>query len=217
MSPSNHTLAIANVRSLEIEFFPAQATLCVQEEVFTPGTTFVKVNAGIFLPTYGGGYISDATNASLMKRLQEQGLYPGALQIGPTLRGASVQPAAKPMGKYCYVKDACLHIKLPAGLTLGGFEISCGDTYYDPTRPAAQQVNKDGHIGSLGNAKLFVRLTGEGRHFMNNVNVPPAGVLSGGPCQAAYVTRDNDEIIVESRHHPTWVMAYRVVFLQIIP
>jgi len=184
--------------------------MCVEEEIFTPGTAFAKVNAGIMLPSYGGGYAKDTSDVQLMKQLQTKGLYPDAVPIGLVRAN---QPVVE-VGARSLVRDGCLHIKLTAGLILGGFEISCGDTYFNPQTPAEQQRNKDGHLGSLGNAKLFVRLTGEGRHFMNNVNVPPAGVLSGGPCLADYVVRPNDEIIVESRHHPSWVMGFRVVYLQ---
>ena len=107
-----------------------------------------------------------------------------------------------------------LHIRLPQGLILGGFELACGDTFYDPSVPPEEQKNKDGHYGSLGNAKIFVRLSSETESFIVNANVPPAGVISGGPIRSGYCTKAGDVLIVESRHHPSWIMGYRVVFMQ---
>lgn len=202
--------AIANVHLLEIEFFPPGKRAGVQEEIFTPGTQFADLDEGRTKPRFGGGMGSSLGSETL----KTKGLYPDAVVLGGYGPGG-----AKPDPQKAYLSGGRLRIKLPPGKKIGSVEIACGDTEFDKSRPTEQQRNKDGHYGKLGWAKLHARIrhgdTGKtSKDFMVNVNVPPAGVLSGGPTDAGYVTKPGDEIEIESRGHQSWVMGYRIQFVE---
>lgn len=201
--------AVANVHMLEIEFFPPGKRAGALEEIFTPGTEFADLDKGRTKPRFGGGMGSSLGSETL----KTKGLYPDAVVIGGYGSGS------KPSGDKAYVSGGRLRIKLPPGKKIGSVEVACGDTNFDRHRPAEQQRNKDGHYGELGWAKLHARIrhgaTGKtSKDFMVNVNVPPAGVLSGGPAEAGYVTKPGDEIEIESRGHESWVMGYRIQFVE---
>lgn len=50
---------------------------------------------------------------------------------------------------------------------------------------------------------------------MRDVNIPPAGVMSGAPVEAeGFRVRDGDVLRLEARLHPAWLMAYRLTFLE---
>jgi hypothetical protein len=206
--------AIANVHLLEIEFFPTGKHESFQEEIFTPGTSFIRPEKGWKKPLYGGG------NGGHLSRevLKKEGMYPKSVEIGSY--------GDRKISKDSYVDDSGrLHIRLPPGKRFGSFEISCGDTTYDRSQSPEEQRNKDGHYGGLGFAKLCARLENRALrekydwdydqplNFMHRINVPPAGVLSGGPIEPGYVTKPGDEIVVESEDHETWVMGYRIQFM----
>lgn len=200
--------AVANVHLVELEFFPPGETSAYQEEIFTPGTSFIDPENGIKMPKYGGGKHTRVPKDVLDKK----GLYPDSVEI-ETWGGAS-----RKVSKTAYVKNGDLHIKLPPGKKLGAFEISVGDTQWKKGVPASEQMYK-GHVGRRGWAKLYASInntkTGEhGEDFMVNVNVPPAGVLSGSTVEADYITKPGDEIVVRSEDHESWVMGYRVQFLE---
>lgn len=212
----HHANAVANVHALEMEFFPDGEVEAMQEEVFTPGTSFISLPPSRQLPRYGGG--PEAGMA--VEQMVEKGLYPRAIVIGP---GAAKGHHGHQLATSTTVVDAGgrLRIKLPPGKKLGGVEVACGDTFFDQSKPVEKQVNKDQHYGVLGWAKLYVCLNNskkkkkkhEGEWMLYNANVPPSGVLSGGPRMKGHVTLEEDEIVVESRHFSTWVMAYRIVYL----
>jgi len=208
------TNAVANVHELVIEFFPPGKTALVQEEIYSPGTAFVDREKGRSMPSYGGGMGAHLGT----ERLKAEGMYPKAIEIGGY--GGS---GKKDVSENTYVdQSGRLHIKLPPGKVLGGFEIAVGDTELDKNRPLEEQRNKDGHYGKLGWAKLYARVqnsnssgpNARSAYFMDRVNVPPSGVLSGGPNEKGYVTQPGDEIVVESQGHRSWVMGYRVQFME---
>ena len=210
----SHKHAVASVHEVVIEFFPPGKVASHQEEIFTPGTSFVDLDKGKNKPTYGGGmggHLGDAT-------LKDKGMYPDSVEIGGWGSSGSKHKSDK---SYVDARGN-LHIKLEPGQVLGGFECSCGDTAFDKNKPASEQRNQDGHYGRLGWAKLYARVQNSNvsgpsartPYFMERVNVPPSGVLSGGPAEAGYVTKPGDEIVVESQGHKTWVMGYRVTYTE---
>jgi 1-deoxy-D-xylulose 5-phosphate reductoisomerase len=46
---------------------------------------------------------------------------------------------------------------------------------------------------------------------MSDYNIAPAGVLSGGPFEE-HVIQEGDELILEARLHPAWLMGFRLSF-----
>jgi hypothetical protein len=198
--------AIANVHFIEVEFFPPGQVESRQEEIFTPGTAFVDPDRGVNRPSYGGGQGAHFGASELAAK----GLYPNAIKLGYGGSTSTVSESSYVGG------GGRMHIKLPPGKVFGGLEVSIGDTVFDQSRPAEEQRNKDGHYGTLGWAKLGASLThadGSGEAFLRNMNVPPSGVLSGGPVESGYVTKPGDEIVLEASSG-AWVMGYRVQFMK---
>lgn len=184
--------SISNIHGLELVFFPEAPQTTYQERTFSPGTSFVDLEKGSREPRYGGG-----PNFS--------GKYPGALTLGSYSHESSVTDENQ--NEYLD-SSGRLHIKLPTGRKLVSFEISAGDTHPD------QMHNKDGHTGTLGWAKLYAGIrnsSGQVDYFMNRVNVPPAGVLAGGPKEEKII-KEGEELVVESRDDRTYVMGYRLGF-----
>jgi len=100
---------------------------------------------------------------------------------------------------------------LPSGKVFGGVDVMAGDSMFDKNIPPQDQINKDGGIGQLGWAKLYGALGFD--TFMNQINVPPAGVLSGGPTKKGYTTKSGDEVIISSSSG-AWIMGYKVTFMK---
>jgi len=200
VSPLANTLAVANVHRVEIEFFPAGVVDSYQIEIFSPNTEFADIAQGKMLPRYGGGPDAGLT----FQQLEDEGLYPDAIQI--------YWASAKTISSTCYLDSSGnMHIKLPAGKVLGGFEVAVGDTKYDQSKPPQDQVNKDGGYGELGWAKLTSKIGSD--YFMSSINVPPNAVLSGGPTQLGYVVKSGNEIVVSASSY-AWIMGYRVTFMK---
>ena len=103
-----------------------------------------------------------------------------------------------------------IHIKLEPGKKFVNLELAIGDTHQDGI------ANKDGHNGTLGWAKIYAGLATKGHmdtsNFMHNVNVPPAGVLAGGPEQSDKVIQDGDKIVIESKSDTSYLMGYRIAY-----
>lgn len=204
--------AIANVHEVVVEVFPPGKVASTIEEIYTPGTQFVDLAAGRLKPKYGGGQGGNLG----MDVMRTKGLYPDAVVLGSGGK-------ERTLSEHAYVdRQGHLHVKLSAGRRLGGLEVAIGDTVYDPTRPHEEQRNKDGHVGRLGWSKLYASLQNSSQvvpshkrsYFMENVNVPPSGVLSGGPLEPGYVTKPGDELVVEARSHTSWLMGFRVQFME---
>ena len=201
--------AVANVHFVEIEFFPPGKKAGELEEIFTAGTAFANPEAGIRKPKYGGGMGAHFSEA----QLKDKGLYPNAVELG------GYGSSELKLSEHARVDgQGRLRIKLPAGKVFGSLEVAVGDTVYDKNRPVSDQKNQDGHVGKLGWAKLYAHVEGsDGKRspsFMEKVNVPPSGVLSGGPVEPGYVARPGDEIVISSQGHKSWVMGYRVTFME---
>ncbi|MBI4816771.1 MAG: hypothetical protein HY791_10965 [Deltaproteobacteria bacterium] len=204
--------AIASVHFLEIEFFPSGKKGGEIEEIFTKGTAFVDPEKGIRKPRYGGGQAAHFSE----DQIQKHGLYPGSVELGGYGAGE------KKISEHARVdSQGRLHIKLPEGKVFGSLEVSVGDTSVDTSRPLSEQKNQDGHIGRLGFAKLYAHVEradgSKSKPFMENVNVPPSGVLSGGPAESGISAKAGDEIVITSQAHKSWVMGYRVTLLDAEP
>jgi len=192
-------LAVSNVHGLEVVFFPETEGVNYQEQIFSPGTEFVDLDKGMREPRYGGGPGFG-------------GKYPGAVALGGWGYGGEGKPQIDndPTKPVYLDEQGRMHIKLQPGKKFVNLELAIGDTHSDGIQ------NKDGHTGTLGWAKIYAGLknpTQENvQYFMKHVNVPPAGVLAGGPEQADRVIQNGEEIVIDSRLDTSYLMGYRVAY-----
>jgi len=148
------------------------------------------------LPSYGGGSFNE-------------GKYLKAIplnQTSPALYELSGDP-----GPEAVMKDGKLIIKLDSGKKLLQAEVSIGDTeHLDHINP------KTGRHTRLGYAKLYIGIkrakTGDVEWFVKNANIPPQGVIAGGPLLEKGGIEDGDELIVESRADTSYVMGWRLAY-----
>lgn len=203
VSPVSEPLAVANIHKVAIEFFPSGTIAFTQIDIYSTGTSFIDLSKGQLEPTYGGGPPAGLTYAEM----EAEGIYPNAIEIGTY--GIKTNVSSEVYVDYY----GQMHIKIPAGKKLGGFEISIGDTKYDKSKPPQDQINKDGGYGQLGWAKITATLSISQEECITSANVPPAGVLSGGPQSQNYIVNSNEEIVVYSSSY-AWVMGYKIVFMK---
>lgn len=195
-------LAVSNVHGLEVVFFPETEGVKYQQQIFSPGTEFVDLeDKHMREPRYGGGPAYG-------------GKYPGAVALGGWRYGAEGKPPIDndPTKPVYLDEQGRMHVKLEPGKKFVNLELAVGDTHPDGIQ------NKDGHTGTLGWAKIYAGLKSPGQedtqYFMRNVNVPPAGVLAGGPEQADRIVQDGEEIVIDSRSDTSYLMGYRVAYKQ---
>lgn len=160
------------------------------EHAFTPGTSFGKEDTGIGQNYHAGQGMN--------------GRYPEALRLNAY--GDTGQPKL-PNG--WRMVDGRLHIPLPPGKSLLGYEIALGDTHDDDV-----DVPSEGR-GTRGWAKLYADLkkkNGEVDVLMKRENVPPEGILLSAPKDACYKTKDGDELVVRAEGDAAQVMGIRLWF-----
>ena len=105
-----------------------------------------------------------------------------------------------------------LSIRVPQGAKRLYIEFACGDTQFQTNVPHTEQKQSDGYYGKRGWAKLCVTAVKSQRQLMIRENVPPSGVLA---CIAdARMFAPGEELVVESKDHPTWLMGYRVLCIE---
>ena len=190
--------AVSNIHGVEVVFFPEKEGVEYQEQIFTPGTSFVDLDKQQNEPSYGGGP-------------RYRGQYPSAVALGGWGRDQENTMIDDDSNKEFYLdRQGQIHIKLEPGKKFVNLELAIGDTHQDGI------ANKDGHNGTLGWAKIYAGLATKGHmdtsNFMHNVNVPPAGVLAGGPEQSDKVIQDGDEIVIESKSDTSYLMGYRIAY-----
>lgn len=190
--------AISNIHGIEVVFFPEKEGVSYQEQIFTPGTSFVDLDKQQNEPSYGGGP-------------SYRGKYPNAVALGGWGHDQENTMIDSDRNKPFYLdRQGRMHIKLQPGKKFVNLELAIGDTHQD------EIANKDGHIGTLGWAKIYSGLSTDGQvdtqQFMHNVNVPPAGVLAGGPEKTDKITLEGDEIVIESKSDTSFLMGYRVAY-----
>ncbi|KAH3761174.1 hypothetical protein Pelo_7000 [Pelomyxa schiedti] len=238
-----HPMSVANIHGLTVQFFRPERVCHVQQLIWTPGTEFVDLEKRIFEPKYGGGYAWSASMSPKAEQLlRAHGVYPSAVELG-TYHPQDPHPEEKrtleTFGVY-FDEFGAMHVPLEPGRVLGCVTVSLGDTFYDMTKPPEAQKNNNGHIGRLGWAKLWVRLSNtiSGNtgavlpsrgiisdlganvgdpspytYFMVNVNVPPQGAMSGGPAKIHHTVVAGDEAVLESRLHPSWIMGIHIQYI----
>lgn len=179
--------------SLDVVTFPEMSEKVeIRERIYSPNTAFVDYKEGKQkLPIYGGG--------------KHESAYPMAVPLGGKNNREHFEMTEKVANDDEYLdQSGRLHIKLPKGLKLLSLEVAIGDTWFNYKGPGKLQ---------LGWAKFNAclrRADGSEDRFMNNVNIPPQGILTGGISDGNYVTREGDEIILESQN-TSYLMGWRIM------
>lgn len=193
---SNAELSISNIHGLEIVFYPEFKSIDFKEAIYTLGTKFVDLEKGDLLPSYGAGEFNE-------------GKYVGAIALN---RSAPVMfELGKNLGSEARIENGRLVIKLDSGKELLNVEVAIGDTEHLSSR------NPDTYRNTrLGWAKLWMGIrrakTGNVEWFVKNANIPPQGVIAGGPHLENSKIEPGDELILESRADASYVMGWRLAY-----
>ncbi len=188
-------LSVVTEHSLDAITYPeVDGDTEIQEQIYSKGTRFIDLAGnGSKLPIYGGG--------------KHEGHYNDAVPLGGS-NGKEHFPMTETLsGDEEYLDSSGrLHIKLPAGKNPISLEIAVGDTWFNYKGPGKYQ---------LGWAKFNADLYRDGssqERFMDNVNVPPQGILSGGLSDNEFVAQEGDELILSSSAGTTYLMGWRVMY-----
>lgn len=193
---SNPDFSISNIHGLEIVFYPEFKSIDFKEKVYTLGTKFVDLEKGDLLPVYGAGEFNE-------------GKYVESIALnrsGPVLFELGKDP-----GPEARMENDRLVIKLDSGKELLNIEVAIGDTeHLNYINPETRRNTR------LGWAKLWMGIrrakTGNVEWFVKNANIPPQGVIAGGPHLENSKIEPGDELILESRADASYVMGWRLAY-----
>jgi hypothetical protein len=184
--------SITQVHGVEVITFPELEGVNYQEQIYCPGTKFIDLDKGRLTPSYGGGS-------------HTEGIYEGAVTLsnGDDFESENMESTDGEFGR--------ITIPLEPGKKLVQAEISVGDTEHLDYVSA-----KTGRPTRLGYAKLRVgiqkRDESEINWFIQDANVPPQGVISGGPRLEENLIDEGDRLVVESRSDTSHVMGWRIAY-----
>ncbi|MDD5710677.1 MAG: hypothetical protein PHV43_01050 [Candidatus Colwellbacteria bacterium] len=190
--------SVAQIHGLEVTFFPDLQNVSYVEQIYCDGTKFVDLEGNdreSLLPRYGGGS-------------HTEGVYKGAMVLGHD-NSSPYEPEPSPdVG--VQVNGSRLTIDLEPSRQLVQIEIAVGDTeHLDYINPKTNRRTR------LGYAKLRVGIlhsrTGAIEWFIKDANVPPQGIISGGP-HSESVIENGDKIIIESRQDISYIMGWRLAY-----
>lgn len=193
----NHPeFSTSQIHGLEVVFYPEFKAVNFREIIYTLGTKFIDLEKGELLPSYGGGSFNE-------------GRYLGAIPLNQVR--SSLYELGEDPGPEAKIEDGKLIIKLDSGKKLLQVEVAIGDTehlnYINP------KTNR--HM-RLGYAKLKMGIkrakTQNIEWFVNNVNVPPQGVIAGGPHLEKQNIEPGDELILESQADTSYIMGWRLTY-----
>jgi hypothetical protein len=192
----NPDYSVSQIHALEVVFYPEQDNVSYEEAIYTPGTQFIDPEKGRLLPAYGGGS-------------HTEGRYENAIALGSNQ--ANDFALNTDAGPNVEVADSYMAINLPAGRKLIQAEVAAGDTEH------LSKVNpKTGKPTRLGWAKLSIGIqhadSQDVEWFVTRANVPPQGVLAGGPTLEAADIRDGDRLVIHSSDDTSYVMGWRLAF-----
>lgn len=192
----NPDLSVSQIHGLEVTFFPELEGVTYEERVYTPGTSFIDIESGKLLPTYGGG---SSTNGIYENAVVLNGQVPASFEV------------CKEPGSDVELTGRSMLIDLKAGKKLVQAEVSVGDTEH-----LNHVSQKTGRPTRLGYAKLSVGIqrasSGEIEWFVNRANVPPQGVIAGSPNIELADIHEGDKLVVQSGDDTSYVMAYRIAY-----
>ena len=190
-------LSVSNVHGLEVVFYPEFKAFDFKERIYTLNTKFVDLDKGDLLPSYGAGEFNE-------------GRYEGSVALNQSSRSVLFELNKDP-GEEARVENGRLIIKLDSGKELMNVEVAIGDTEHLRTINPETRRNM-----RLGWAKLWVGVrrakTGQTEWFVKNANIPPQGVIAGGPHLENSKIELGDELILESRADTSYVMGWRLAY-----
>lgn len=192
----NPDFSVSNIHGVEVVFYPEFKAINFREQIYTLGTKFVDLDKNEFLPEYGAGEFNE-------------GKYEKAIALNRS--GPALFELGKDPGPEARVENGRLVIKLESGKELLNVEIAIGDTEHLSHRNPETYRNT-----RLGWAKLWVGIrrakTGNMEWFIKNANIPPQGVIAGGPHLKNAEIETGDELVLESRADASYVMGWRLAY-----
>ena len=111
-------------------------------------------------------------------------------------------------GPEASLEDGVLTINLEEGKNLAQVEVAVGDTEYLP-----DVSPRTGRHTRLGWAKLWIGIRGNNGKtdwFIQNANVPPQGIIAGGPLLPKI--QPGDKLVIESRGDTSFIMGWRIAY-----
>ena len=193
---TNPDLSVSSVHGLEIVFYPEFKSIKFQEKIYCMGTEFIEPDKGKLMPSYGGGSFNE-------------GRYEGAIALNQS--GQALYELCSDSGPEAKIENGRLVIKFKPGRRFLQAEVAIGDTehlsYINPktrsnTRLGYAKLNMGVRRAKTGNVEWFVR----------NANVPPQGVITGGPDLGESLIEAGDELILESQADTSYVMGWRLAY-----
>ncbi|KKR03657.1 MAG: hypothetical protein UT32_C0045G0003 [Parcubacteria group bacterium GW2011_GWC2_39_14] len=181
----------SQIHGVELVFFPELEGVSYKERIYCSGTQFVDFEKGIDIPSYGGGE-------------HTYGKYIGAMALNRY--GKADFELGEDPGLGVEKSHNRLSVNLDEGKKLVQVEVAVGDTEY---RGPSNSVR-------LGWAKLWVGIerarTGQVDWFVKNANIPPQGVIAGGPHLENAIIEKGDRLVIESRADASYVMGWRLAY-----
>lgn len=192
----NPDYSVSQIHGLEIVFFPELGGVEYQERIYCKDTSFIDLEKNKLLPSYGGGSFTE-------------GKYEGALALNKY--GETLYPLGKDENGDIMLEGEFLKIDLQPGKSLIQVEVALGDTEH------LKEVNpKTGRHTRLGYAKLWVGIeradTKKVNWFIRNANVPPQGVIAGGPHKDIGLIKKGDKLIIKSEADTSYIMGWRLAY-----
>lgn len=191
----DQAFSVSQIHGLEVIFFPELEDVNYDEKIYSSGTEFIDLNKNKTLPSYGGGE-------------RTGGIYEKAV----VLNGSEKRPfeVTTDSGRDVERYNWGVKIKLKKG-KLVQVEAAVGDTEYFGNQTSDKNTR-------LGWAKLWVGIKRKNsnpddiRWFIKNANVPPQGVIAGGPHIEQSDVNEGDELVIESRADTTYLMGWRLAY-----
>lgn len=188
--------SVSNIHGIEVVFYPDVESVDSNQRIYTEGTKFVDLQKNELLPRYGAGEFNE-------------GRYVGSIPLNQT-KPPLFETASDP-GPDARIENGKLIIKLEPGKELLNVEIAIGDTeYLDHLNPETYRNTR------LGWAKLWVGLkrakNNNTEWFIKNANIPPQGIIAGGPHLENGKIEADDELILESRADTSYVMGWKITY-----
>ncbi|MCR4263899.1 MAG: hypothetical protein NUV98_04245 [Candidatus Roizmanbacteria bacterium] len=183
--------AVLCIHELRIDVIPEGSTQ--QEIIITPHTEFANIKKRN-KEQFGGG-------------IEYQGNYPFSVPLG-IFKEAISFPVSRSGKNYSLDRLGNLHVLVDKSYVFSRIEVAVGDTH------ATGEINKDGHFGTLGSAKLTLALrkkneSSQKTELLTNANVPPQGVLKASPIAKTKLVK-GDEFIISVEHDNAYVMGVRI-------
>jgi len=187
--------SVSQIHGLEVVSFPELEGVKYEERVYCPGTSFINIENNQLMPTYGGGS-------------KTEGIYKGAI---PLNGGHGDYELGTDPGEGATLSSDAIKLDLQPGQKIVQIEVSVGDTeHLDHINPKTQRYTR------LGFSKLWVGIeragSGQVDWFVQNANIPPQGVIAGGPSPEMGAIQPGDKLVIQARQDAAYVMGWRLAY-----